>query len=228
MKRLFTAALSALLLFGLAACQPGHTTSGQPGGATSAGASPLSSAPNNTTETTGIPPLPASSPAGETETPKVLIAYFSRTGHTEQIAEMIHRQNGGKLFRIETQQPYADDYDAVLAQAQREQRENARPALAAAVERMEDYDIVFIGYPIWWGDTPMAVLTFLENTDFSGKTVIPFCTSGSSSPQASFDRIKNTLPRAGSAAGFWVRGADAAQAGGEVNDWLNSLDLPGR
>ena len=74
----------------------------------------------------------------------------------------------------------------------------------------------------------MAVLTFLENTDFSGKTVIPFCTSGSSSPQASFDRIKNTLPRAGSAAGFWVRGADAAQAGGEVNDWLNSLDLPGR
>lgn len=109
-----------------------------------------------------------------------MIAYFSRSGNTKQIADMLHEQLGGDMFRIETTIPYSEDYDTALNKAQEEQRINARPALTAHVDNMDDYDIVFVGHPIWWGDTPMAMLTFLEGYDFSGKTVIPFCTYGSS------------------------------------------------
>ena len=93
---------------------------------------------------------------------KTLIAYFSWSGNTETLAGMIQEATGGDLFAIETETPYSDNYDTVVDQAKQEQADNIRPALAAQVENMDDYDTIFIGSPNWWSDVPMAVLTFLE------------------------------------------------------------------
>ena len=117
----------------------------------------------------------------------ILIAYFSHTGenynvgviekgNTHIVADMIAEETGGDLFEIATVNPYPDTYEECTEVAMQEQRENARPELTAQVENMEQYDTVYLGYPIWWGELPMAVYTFLESYDFSGKTIVPFCT----------------------------------------------------
>ena len=122
------------------------------------------------------------------------------------------------MFSIKTVRQYSDDYDTILQQATEEKNTNARPELSTHVDNMADYDTVFIGYPIWWGDTPMAIMTFLESYDFSGKKVIPFCTSGSSSPQTSFNRIRNTIPNANVLTGFWTTGDNAAGSASAVRE----------
>ncbi len=159
------------------------------------------------------------------KTGKILIATFSRTGNTQKIADYIHDNIGGDMFTIKTVREYSDDYDTILQQATEEKNNNARPELSSKVDNMEDYDTVFVGYPIWWGDTPMAIMTFLESYDFSGKKVIPFCTSGSSSPQTSFNRIKNTVPNANVLTGFWTTGDNAVNSAAAVKEWLDSLAL---
>ena len=156
-----------------------------------------------------------------------MIACFSRSGNTLQIASWIEERVGGDLFRIETERAYPTDYDAVLEEARREQRENARPALSASVEDMEQYDVVFVGYPIWFGDTPMVVLSFLESYDFSGKTVVPFCTSGGSAPQTSYASVRRTVPDAAVAEGFWVRGSEAGAAQRDCDAWIDGLRIFG-
>lgn len=116
-------------------------------------------------------------------TKKILVAFFSRTGenyavgHIEQgnthiVAEMIASATGGTLFRIEPATPYPDDYRACTEVAQREKRSKARPALVGDIAA-EEYDVIFLGYPNWWGNLPMCVYTFLEQHDWQGKVVIP-------------------------------------------------------
>ena len=127
---------------------------------------------------------PSEEPA-ESETPtagdssSVLIAYFSWSGNTEQVAQIIQQETGGDLFEITPATPYTDDYNELLDIAQQEQSDNARPELAGQVENWEQYDTIFVGYPNWWSDAPMAVYTFLESYDWDGKTLIPFNTSAS-------------------------------------------------
>lgn len=101
--------------------------------------------------------------------PLFLIAYFSWSGNTEQLAGDIQEQLGGDLFKIEPETPYTDNINELSGLALQEQRDNALPALAAHVEDIDQYDVVFIGYPNWWSDMPMPVFTFLEEYDFSGK-----------------------------------------------------------
>ena len=101
-------------------------------------------------------------------------------GNVEYIARIIQETVGGDLFQIETVQQYPLDHDPLVDQAAREQDENARPALATRLENLDQYDTVFLGYPNWWGDMPQALYTFLEEYDFSGKTIIPFCPHGGS------------------------------------------------
>ena len=119
--------------------------------------------------------------------PKVLVAYFSRAGenyavgrtekgNTAALAEIIADETGGDLFEIKTKEAYPEKLKEVLEVARREQKENARPELAEKVN-LADYDIIFLGYPNWCSDMPMAVYTFLETNDFEGKTIIPFSTS---------------------------------------------------
>jgi len=118
-----------------------------------------------------------------------LIAYFSRKGNnyrdgsivdlpignTEVAAKMIQALTGGAMFHIDTVKTYPSDYTKATEIAQQELSQNARPVLAGQVDSLDSYDVVFLGYPNWWGTMPMAVWTFLEAHDFAGKTILPFC-----------------------------------------------------
>jgi flavodoxin len=122
---------------------------------------------------------------------KCLIAYFSRkgqnyvsgriadlkVGNTEVVAKMIRKRTGGDMFHIETVTAYPNDYTETTEVAKNELRTKARPKLTGQVENMGAYDVIFLGFPNWWGTPPMAVFTFLESYDFSGKTIVPFCYS---------------------------------------------------
>ena len=172
------------------------------------------------------------------ETPsgsRVLVAYFSRTGenygvgviekgNTEIIAEMIASKTGGDLFRIESVNAYPASYDDCTQVAREEKNANARPGLTATVENFDDYDVIYLGYPIWWGDMPMPVYTFLESYDFSGKTVIPFCNHAGSGISGTPGRIRNTCGGAAVSDGFAILGTtaqkDRAAAEKQVLDWL--------
>lgn len=114
---------------------------------------------------------------------KVLVAYFSCTNTTKGVAEKISVSTGGTLYRITPEQPYTSadlNYNADC-RANREQKDGtARPAISGRVENIGEYDIVFVGYPIWWAEAPKIIYTFLESYNFEGKTIIPFCTSGGS------------------------------------------------
>ena len=115
-------------------------------------------------------------------------------GHVAQMAGWIQEATGGDLFSIQVTEPYSSDYDQCLDRAADEKAENARPALSTSVSNMEDYDVVFLGYPDWWATCPMAVFTFLDSYDFTGKTVIPFCAHGTSGLAASVRDIRAALP----------------------------------
>ena len=115
---------------------------------------------------------------------KVLVAYFSCTNTTEGIAELIAEETFGTLFEIVPEDPYTDadlNYNNSNSRATKEQNDSSiRPAITQTVDDMEQYNVIFLGYPIWWGQAPRIISTFLESYDFSGKNIIPFCTSHSS------------------------------------------------
>ncbi len=162
------------------------------------------------------------SETGSDET-KILVAYFSATGTTRTVAEEIAETSGGDLFEIVPAEPYSDedlDYGNDSCRANREQNDdNARPAISNAVENIEDYDVVFIGHPIWWGKEPKIIDTFLESYDFSGKTMIDFCTSGGSGIGQSESSLKEICPDS-----EWLEGRRLGDSS-EVAEWLESLEL---
>lgn len=155
----------------------------------------------------------------------ILIAYFSWSGNTEALAEMIQSEVGGDLFRIETAEPYTDDYDTLLDIAQAEQQEGARPQLSGQVDNWDSYDVIFVGYPNWWSDAPMAVYTFLETYDFTGKTLIPFNTSASGGFGRSLSGVEESAPGAAILDGFTVTGDNVENAAGDVSAWISGLGL---
>jgi flavodoxin len=161
----------------------------------------------------------------DTGTKKVLVAYFSHTGNTEVIANKIHESVGGDIFKIVTVDPYPTNYMAVVNQAKKEQEENYRPKLKSKVENMDSYNVIFIGYPDWWGTMPMAVFTFLEQYDFSGKTIIPFCTHEGSGLGRSVTDIKKICPKSTILDGLAIRGSDVKKANGDVSNWLRKLGM---
>ena len=121
--------------------------------------------------------------------PDVLVAYFSATGTTKTLAGYISEVTGGDLYEIVPEIPYSSEdlnYSDNNSRSTREQNdEGARPAISGSVEDMDQYEIIFLGYPIWWGEAPRIIDTFMESYDFSGKTIVPFCTSGGSGIGAS-------------------------------------------
>lgn len=153
----------------------------------------------------------------------ILILYFSMTGNTETVANFIHDEVGGDIVKLETQETYPDDYNDLLDVAQEEQSENARPELSTTIDNLDDYDTIFLGYPIWWGDMPMAIYSFLDNYDLSGKTIAPFVTSGGSGLSGTPSNIKNEEPNANVVEGLSIYDSDARSSRNEVVDWLNGL-----
>ena len=192
---------------------------------------------SGTQENTSEPPASVSGSTGEetpaptgTETPaedssSVLITYFSWSGNTEQVAQIIQQETGGDLFEIAPATPYTDDYNELLNIAQQEQSDNARPELAGQVENWEQYDTIFVGYPNWWSDAPMAVYTFLESYDWSGKTLVPFNTSASGGFGRSLSGLEESASGASILEGISFTERTLGDAQGEVAAWLDELGL---
>ncbi len=169
-----------------------------------------------------------------------LVTYFSHAGenynvgvveegNTAKLAKVIAEQTGADLFEIVPVVDYPHSYDECLEVATAEQREGARPEYVGDVENWDQYDTIFIGYPIWWGEIPNIVYTFMENHDFAGKTVIPFNTHEGSGQSHSQRDIENALPDATVLQGLAVRGTtaqnDADATAKAVSDWLSGLGM---
>lgn len=155
---------------------------------------------------------------------KILVAYFSRTGNTRPLAEHAAELLDADLYEIQAADPYTDadiNYGDSDSRTSKEQNDpDARPAIAGTVENMEQYDIVVLAYPIWWGQAPRIISTFIESYDFSGKTIIPFCTSGSSD----IGRSAEDLQALCSDTAVWVEGKHfPAGAIEEMEDWLKDI-----
>lgn len=151
----------------------------------------------------------------------ILIAYFSWGGNTKGIAEEIQNQTGADLFEITMVNPYSSDYNSVLDEAQRDQNEQARPELATHVENMEQYDTVIIGYPNWWASIPMPVASFLEEYDFSGKTIIPFCSHGGGRFGQSLTAISKLAPDAAMGEALSIHYSGGSSMPDDVSKWLS-------
>ena len=170
---------------------------------------------------------------------KTLIAYFSHAGqnysrgsirnlpvgNTEVVAKKIHTLIDSDLFFIDTVQKYPDDHMQKIEIAKREYNENARPALTARVENMDEYDTVIVAFPNWWTTMPMAMFTFLESHDFSGKKLCPLITHGGSGFSNSLKDIKRLCPGANITEGLAINGDNAATCDRDVEKWLEKIGL---
>ena len=154
---------------------------------------------------------------------KVLVAYFSATGVTESVAKQLAEVTGGDLHKIQPEQPYAkadlDWRDKQSRSTIEMQEKNSRPAITNKLTNMQDYDVVYVGFPIWWYTAPTIINTFMEAYDFKGKTVIPFATSGGSSIKKACDDLKAIYPDVN-----WKEGKllnDVSRQ--ELETWVKSL-----
>lgn len=145
-------------------------------------------------------------------------------GNTEFIANEIQKNLGGDLFEIKTVKKYPGTHDPLLEDAYKEKSDDARPKLATKIENLDQYDYIFIGYPNWNSDLPMPLYTFLEQYDFSGKTIIPFVTHGGSGFSDTIETIKKLEPKADVVeSGLSISRDDVADAQDEVKTWTNAL-----
>lgn len=189
-------------MFGFSACSGGNTgNTGNTGGTGDGGGG-------------NEPPVTATS--------NVLVAYFSCTNNTEKIAEYISEVTGGTPYKITPKISYTDadlNYNTDC-RANREQNDSsARPAISDSIDSIEDYNLIFLGYPIWWGQAPKIIYTFLESYDFSGKTIVPFCTSGSSGIGTSATNLSGLTTGA-----TWKDGRrfSSSATKSQVEDWIES------
>lgn len=157
---------------------------------------------------------------------KILVTYFSWSGSTKNLAEEIQRQTNADIYRIEPLVPYTDDYQTLAYQiSNKEKEENARPALKDTLSTLNDYDIIFVGCPVWWFDAPMIIHSFLECKDynFAGKTIVPFCTYATASYETLND-IVNATPNSQHLAGLGTRGSQSSYSG-VVSEWLGRIGI---
>uniref|UniRef100_UPI0004697462 flavodoxin n=1 Tax=Lactobacillus hamsteri TaxID=96565 RepID=UPI0004697462 len=168
---------------------------------------------------------------------KVLVVYFSRKkavyggdlkrGNTARVADFIQEKTKGDTYEIIPKKAYPNDYDETTKVAQREQDQNARPAIKNALPDVKKYKTIFIGGPIWWGEYPMIVRTFIDNVNLSGKTVIPFTTAAGSGLGNTEETLRKAYPKATIRTGFTTEGNNVkdnpSSVKREVNKWLNGL-----
>lgn len=168
-------------------------------------------------------PEPAAAPEPKAGGGRALVAVFSYSGTTLTVAERIAEATGADLFRIETTDAWPDDYDAMTAQVQREQDEGYLPQLAAAVQDWDAYDTVYLGHPIWWGQLPHVVRSFLAQHDLAGKTAAPFSTSSSSGNAAALDALRELCPEADVREALHLTRGSLPGALDEVEPWIEGL-----
>lgn len=156
---------------------------------------------------------------------KILVAYFSHSGNTREIAGQIHKNVGGDIFEIQAVKPYPSDYDAVVRQARQELESGYKPELKTKIANLTPYDVVFIGYPNWCGTIPAPVGTLLSEYDFSGKTIAPFCTHEGSGLGRSVSAISRLCPQSTMVEGVAIRGRDVRTAQDAVSAWLRKIKI---
>ena len=210
MKRMLALLTALTLACVLTACG-GAGTHSNPGQSTP----PASSTPG------------ADEPGAERAEGSILVAYFSATGNTEGIAQHLQSVLDADLYEIIPEDPYTSEdlnYNNGDCRANQEQNDpNARPAISGSVDNMEDYDVIFLGYPIWWGQAPKIIHTFLERYDLDGVTIVPFCTSGSSGIGSSATSLQSLAPNANWLSGQRFSGSATQDT---VASWVEELELP--
>ena len=237
MKKLTALLLAMLMVFALAACSGNNSDTGADTSKSDSVVDSSSSDQNKNDESTA-PVNSDTSNDSQTEntdkpsdddtaeTTKVLVAYFSATNTTKGVAKTIADSLGADLYEITPEQPYTDadlDYHDDKSRSTIEMNDpNSRPAISGSVENMDQYDIVFIGYPIWWGDAPRILSTFVESYDFAGKTVVPFCTSGGSGVGSSASNLERLTSGATWLSGTRLNGNASRSS---VAEWINGLGL---
>ncbi len=151
---------------------------------------------------------------------KVLIAYFSWSGNTRDIAHNIDSRIDADIVELTPVKPYSTDYNTVLMEAQEDQHKNARPELNEHIDNMEQYDIILLGYPNWWASIPMPIATFLESYDFSGKTIIPFCSHGGGRFGQSLTAIAKLAPDSDIGEGLSVHYSGGSTLDDDISEWI--------
>ena len=251
MKKWTALLLTALLMISLNACSSETEGSSEEKSVPSASQPPETEEPVSEpveTETPGSESAASEAPMEENPDTNLLVAYFSYaenaelpdgvdasstasiqvwndeiTGNTGVVAAMIADATGADLFSIETVEKYPDTYDETVDQGQEERNVGARPELATHVENLDSYEVIFLGFPNWWGDMPMAVYSFLDEVDLSGKTIVPFVTSGGSGFSDTISTIESMESGASVQEGLSVSGSSAAGAQDQVTEWLDGL-----
>lgn len=167
---------------------------------------------------------------------KVLVAFYSRAnenyvngqiknlkvGNTEIAANEIANLTNADMFKIEQVNPYSDNYNECISQSQDNQRKNARPELKKYPERIDEYDVIYLGYPNYWSTMPMAVFTFLEHFDFGNKIIKPFCTHEGSGMGSSINDIKKLCPNAKVEKGLAIHGGSVERSQKDIENWVKS------
>lgn len=253
MKKLTAILLSALVVLSLAACGNSNQNTVENTPAETEAATPTAEPNDSSTEESTVESTDDKTENAETSdtaeagSGNILIAYFSVMetdgvdtvagasrvavngevlGNNEYIAQIIQRETGGDLFAIKTVQDYPITHDPLLEFAYNEKADNARPELAAQIENLDSYDVIFLGYPNWNADLPMPLYTFLEEYDFSGKTIIPFTTHGGSGFSRTIQTISELQPGAAVISdGLSISRNSVSAAESDVIAWVNGLNL---
>ena len=211
-KRLFAVVLALVMVSGLAGCS--CSTSDNSNANSTQNASANASGTQNATATTPT-----------TDGSKTLVVYFSWSGNVDKMANWVAEATGGKLVRVTPKTPYSTNYNETVDVAKKEQNDNARPEINVdlTAEQLSGYDTIYFGFPVWWGDIPQCMKTFLESYDFNGKTIIPFFShEGTSSGGSSLDSIEKLAKGATVKKSDYlsIRGGKVADSKQEVVDWV--------
>lgn len=238
MKKVYALLFMVLMIFSLTACgaanedgvsgsSPSVSKNESPTGSDNNSADDLSGADTSFSVTESV--LPEQSGSGsrsQPEAPRILVAYFSATNTTKGVAEHISDALNADLYEITPAIPYTSadlNYHDDDSRSSIEMNDpSSRPEISGSVKNMEQYDIVFIGYPIWWGEAPRILSTFVESYDFSGKTIVPFCTSGSSGVGSSAANLEKLTSGAA-----WLPGTrfNGGTSRASIAEWINGLGL---
>ena len=151
---------------------------------------------------------------------KKLVLYYSETGTTKTVALELQKQLGADIESIEAVEPYSGDFRKTMQRGQREMQSGETPALKPLKKKIADYDVIFLGYPIWFGTYAMPIATLVKENDFAGKTIVPFCSFGSGGLNTSTEALKKALPKAKVVEGYGVRTARVAAVAKEVDRFL--------
>lgn len=163
--------------------------------------------------------------AGAQNNTKSLVAYYSRTCNTQTVATYIQELTGADIFRIETQKAYPEEYRPTTDIAKEELNSNARPPIKGKVNNIDEYDTIYIGFPIWWGTYPMAIATFIDNHNLEGKTIIPFCTHGGGGVDKGFTDLQKTAPKSTHKKGLSLNGSRANDSKTAIEKWLREIKI---